>query len=487
MIEFPLLIRLTHFFHFLFLSLLVRSGIEILGGHPKLYWNDDCAPGSEWIRFTKNRMPEDALWTAEEEITPLSPWIALPGRDHLGLGRHWHFASVTGWIACGVVYLALLFGTSEWRRLVPTDWSILPGAWKALETYARLRIPRGGGVFNPLQQLSYFLVVFALAPIQILTGLAMAPALAARFPKLSRALGGHQAARSVHFLCLLAFIVFFLVHVSMVIAHGFGAGMARIVLGGEGRSHSIAVIVGLCGIASVIALNVLATRASLHAPLPTKRLLEIGIDPLLRLLFHHWSSRQDHGLISRYARVNGRPPKNEEYTRLLAAGFEDWRLRIDGLVEHPLSLSLSELRAMPHSSQSTLHVCIQGWSYFATWTGVPISFLLMQVRPKPSARYLVFHSLDEKWERPGHGHYYEVIDVETACRPQVILADEMNGEPLAVEHGAPLRLRVEHQLGYKMAKWIHRIELVEDFRGIGGGRGGWRDDVLDYHLSDAGI
>jgi DMSO/TMAO reductase YedYZ molybdopterin-dependent catalytic subunit len=162
-------------------------------------------------------------------------------------------------------------------------------------------------------------------------------------------------------------------------------------------------------------------------------------------------------------------------------------LHIDGLVESPLCLSLAELHAMPRDTQSTLHVCIQGWTYFADWAGVRVAYLLEKTRPKPAARYLVFHTLDEKWERPGHGNYYEVIDLETARKPQVILAYEMNGVQLPVEHGAPLRLRVEHQLGYKMAKWIHRIELVEDFRAIGKGQGGWRDDVLNYYPSDAGI
>lgn len=142
---------------------------------------------------------------------------------------------------------------------------------------------------------------------------------------------------------------------------------------------------------------------------------------------------------------------------------------------------------MPRETQSTLHVCIQGWSYFASWTGVPIAHLLEQARPGPTARYLVFHTLDEKWERPGNGNYYEVIDLETARAPQVILAYEMNGAPLPVEHGAPLRLRVEHQLGYKMAKWVNRIELVDEFRSIGKGQGGWRDDVLNYYPSGAGI
>jgi DMSO/TMAO reductase YedYZ molybdopterin-dependent catalytic subunit/thiosulfate reductase cytochrome b subunit len=485
--EFSIGVRLTHFFDFLLLSLLVRSGVEILGAHPKLYWRDHCSPGSEWLRFTRKTMPDDRLWTAEDEIQPLSPWLALPGRNNLGLGRHWHFWSAIGWVLCGVVYLATVFATSEWRRLVPTSWSIFPNAWDALLTYSSLRIPAGGDDYNALQQLTYFLLIFGLAPLQILTGLAMSPALAARFPRLCRLLGGRQAARSVHFLGLLAFVLFFVVHVAMVIAHGFGAGMERIVLGSEGRSQPLAVLVGVSGIALVVALNIVATRSSLRRPAVVKQLLELGVDPLKRLMFHHLTSNQDHRRVSPHARVNGRPPKNEAYARSVAGGFEDWRLRIDGLVESPLSLSLAELRAMPRGTQSTLHVCIQGWTYFASWAGVPVAHLLEQARPKPGARYLVFHTVDEKWERPGHGSYYEVIDLQTARAPQVILAYEMNGAPLPVDHGAPLRLRVEHQLGYKMAKWVNRIELVEDFRSVGKGQGGWRDDVLNYYPSDAGI
>lgn len=485
--EFPLEIRLTHFFNFLFLSLLVRSGVEILGAHPKLYWTDHCTPGREWFRLTRKRMRADSPWTAEDEIEPLSSWVALPGRNNLGLGRHWHFWSVTGWTLCGATYLVALFATSEWPRIIPASWTIIPDAWQALRTYTELNIPARGNPYNPLQQLTYFLLIFGLAPIQILTGLAMSPALAGRFPRLFRIFGGRQAARSIHFIGLVAFTGFFVIHVSMVVAHGFGAEMARIVLGGEDRSHSLAVVIGLCGIAFVAALNVIATRSSLGQPARTKRLLELGIDPLRRLIFHHWHSKQSYELASPHLRVNGRPPRNETYVRSLTCGFEDWRLSVDGLVEKTLYLSVADLREMPPSAQSTLHVCIQGWTYFASWTGVRVAHLLHEARPKPAARYLVFHTLDEKWERPGHGYYYEVIDLETALKPQVILAYEMNGAPVPVEHGAPIRLRVEHQLGYKMAKWVNRIELVEDFRGIGSGQGGWRDDVLHYYPSTAGI
>jgi len=108
-------------------------------------------------------------------------------------------------------------------------------------------------------------------------------------------------------------------------------------------------------------------------------------------------------------------------------------------------------------------------------------------QPLPNARFLVFYTLDEKWEKPGHGNYYEVIDLEIAVHPQTILAYEMNHQPLPVPYGAPLRLRVENQLGYKMAKWINRLEFVDSFKYIGKGQGGWRDDVLHYSPSDAGI
>lgn len=484
---FPLWVRLTHLFNFLFITLLIRSGIEILGAHPKLYWHDDALPGSEWLRFTKKQMPKDRAWTAEDEITPISPLMALPGRNNLGLGRHWHFWGVIGWVLTGLVYVILLFATPQWHRLVPTSWDIFSAAWQAIVAYAHFRLPPEGNPFNGIQQLTYFFVILILSPLQILTGIMMSPALAARFPWFPGILGGRQAARSLHFIGLIIFAGFIIGHVSLVVAHGFGLGMAKIVLGGEAHSHAIATAIGLLGIAAVIAFHFWGTRYSLASPFRAKRLLEIGVDPLRRLLFHHWDSRQNYRHVSPYARVNGHPPRNETYQRLAAADFKDWRLELSGLVGKDLSLSLNDLRQMPRQTQTTLHICIQGWTYFAQWAGVPVSALIDLCQPLPNARFLVFHTLDEKWERPGHGYYYEVIDLEIARLSQTILAYEMNGQPLPVPHGAPLRLRVENQLGYKMAKWVNRLEFVESFAQIGKGQGGWRDDVLHYSPADAGI
>jgi sulfoxide reductase catalytic subunit YedY len=532
MSEFPLWLRLTHFFNFLFITLLIRSGIEILGTHPKLYWNDDAFPGSEWFRLGDKRTPEDdarvtveesertpgddralsdgagttlkqpeptterdgSAWTAEDEIVPLPSWLSLPGKDNLGLGRHWHFWAATGWAVTGLFYVVLLFASDQWQRIVPTSWSIFPQAWNALLTYLQLEIPSISG-YNALQQLAYFSVIFILTPIQIVTGLAMSPALAARFPRLSRAIGGRQMARSIHFLGMVAFVLFIIVHVSLVVAHGFGEGMAKIVLGGADQPKALATAIGLGGIGAVIVFHIAATRYSLRYPMKMKKFLEIGIDPLRKFLFHHWKPREDYDYVSGYARANGKPPRNDTYRRLLANDFEDYELTVDGLVENPLTLSLEELRELPRRSQKTRHDCIQGWGYYAQWAGVPVSELIERCEPEPEARYAVFWTLDEKWEYSeegpeedvDNGYYYEVIDMEKAMESQTYLADEMNHEPLPVAHGAPLRLRMESQLGYKMAKWVCRVEFVEDYDAIGQGQGGWRDDVLDYSPADAGL
>jgi DMSO/TMAO reductase YedYZ molybdopterin-dependent catalytic subunit len=149
-------------------------------------------------------------------------------------------------------------------------------------------------------------------------------------------------------------------------------------------------------------------------------------------------------------------------------------------VLHPLSLTLPELRGLAPEHQITQHKCIQGWSYTAAWQGVPLRVLLDRCRPQPAARYILFRTFDEKWEEPGHGEYYNVIDLDLARAPQTLLAYDMNGQPLPTAYGAPLRLRLESQLGYKMVKWIRSMELVSRYDDIGAGYGGWRADRLHY-------
>jgi len=176
-------------------------------------------------------------------------------------------------------------------------------------------------------------------------------------------------------------------------------------------------------------------------------------------------------------------PDDTIYQGLAANGFADYRLEVTGLVDKPLSFSLAELMAMPSRTQVTRHDCVEGWSCIAKWTGVPLGHVLDQAGIKPQARYAVFHCLDtiEKG-LSGDVKYYESIDMVDAHHPQTILAYGMNGQKLPVENGAPLRLRVERQLGYKMAKYVRGIELVDSLSPIALGKGGyWEDRGYEWY------
>ena len=176
-------------------------------------------------------------------------------------------------------------------------------------------------------------------------------------------------------------------------------------------------------------------------------------------------------------RANGtRQPAGAGYAGHAANGFADWRVAVDGLVARPLSLSLSQIRSMPHRTQITRHDCVEGWSAVGKWTGVPLKLLLDQAGLRSSARYLIFHCAD----RYAQADYYESIDLIDAFHPQTILAWGLNGQLLPVANGAPLRLRVERQLGYKHAKYIQRIEAVESLASRGLGKGGYWEDYHDY-------
>lgn len=205
--------------------------------------------------------------------------------------------------------------------------------------------------------------------------------------------------------------------------------------------------------------------------------------------FHQWTQRSlmDRGSLAReyrpdqispLFRANGtRNPNTEEYKALWREGFSNWRLEIDGLVARPLSLSMAQLHAMPHREQITRHDCVEGWSAIGKWRGVPLSLLLKTAGLSTRARFIVFHCAD--FGRPGMP-YYESIDLIDAWHPQTILAFELNNEPLRVANGAPLRLRVERQLGYKQAKYLMRIEAVERLSGIYRGKGGYWEDNAGY-------
>ncbi len=185
--------------------------------------------------------------------------------------------------------------------------------------------------------------------------------------------------------------------------------------------------------------------------------------------------------LSPYFRSNGTSnPDNPEYQALAARNFVDYRLQVGGLVARPRRYSLDELKALPSRTQITRHDCVEGWSAIGKWKGVQLGRILEQVEPLPSARYVVFFCADPM---DGQGaRYYESIDMEDALHAQTLLAYELNGEPLPIRNGAPIRVRIERQLGYKMAKYIMRIELVDRLDDIAGGKGGyWEDRGYEWY------
>jgi DMSO/TMAO reductase YedYZ molybdopterin-dependent catalytic subunit len=176
-------------------------------------------------------------------------------------------------------------------------------------------------------------------------------------------------------------------------------------------------------------------------------------------------------------RSNGtRHPNTPDYNALAANRFVDWRLRVDGLVARPLSLSLAQIQSLPQRAQITRHDCVEGWSAIGKWQGPRLETLLRLAGLRDSARNLVFHCADRLGGQP----YYESIDLVDAFHPQTILAWALNDHLLPVANGAPLRLRVERQLGYKQAKYLMRVEAVASLDGIRGGRGGYWEDSAGY-------
>ncbi len=186
--------------------------------------------------------------------------------------------------------------------------------------------------------------------------------------------------------------------------------------------------------------------------------------------------------LSPFFRSNGTAePDNPQYRALAAGGFADWRLAVDGLVERPTMFSLADLRALPSRTQITRHDCVEGWSAIGKWEGARLRALLDVVRPASAARYLVFHCADPMEENRTQP-YYESIDLDDANHEQTILAYALNDAPLPVRNGAPIRLRVERQLGYKHAKYVMRIELVDSFARMRGGKGGyWEDQGYQWY------
>jgi DMSO/TMAO reductase YedYZ molybdopterin-dependent catalytic subunit/thiosulfate reductase cytochrome b subunit len=476
---FPWWLCLSHWINFFFLVLVIRSGLSILADHPRLYWNRGCARDTEWIRFTPIKIPDNKVWTAKQDARYLSPVIGLPGYRHsVGLARCWHFITVPFFLVNGVIFITMLFITDQWKRLVPMSWSIIPDSWKVFVHYATFNMPvepNGFYHYNALQQISYFAVVFVLAPVAMLSGMAMSPAIENRFHWFPKIFGNRQGARSVHFLVMVAYTGFIIIHVAMVAATGLARNMNHIVASNDSTVSYAGLYGGLAIILFTIAFGFLAHWISWQRP-RSLQYTEAAINGTLWSLTinnlnpHRYFQKKD---ISPFFWVNGKMPDSDEWRNLARNDYKDYKLKISGLVENPVELSLQDLIKLGKEQNITMHHCIQGWTGIAEWGGLPIRNLVELVKPYPSVTTVVFYSFGEGVYG---GVYYDTHSLDNCMKPQSILAWEMNYEPLTEKHGAPLRLRVENQLGYKMVKWIRSIEFLDTYKHSGKGFGGKNED-----------
>ena len=229
------------------------------------------------------------------------------------------------------------------------------------------------------------------------------------------------------------------------------------------------IITGLAATAGVTGLGVAAGLAEKYGLVPPDHGGIYGPGETLtyaaqRLLTRHSLAREfPRSQISKRPLANEIPPFRDDFKRLEAGGFVDWRLRVDGMVGRPASFSLAQLKNHPSQSQITELACEEGWSYIAEWIGVPLSHVLDVVGIRPQAKYVVYFSIDPDW--------WESMDMADVLHPQTFLAYGMNGDDLPVGNGGPLRMRLPRQLGYKSVKFITRLTVTDSMKGFGKGLG----------------
>jgi sulfoxide reductase catalytic subunit YedY len=480
---FPFWLRIVHFLNLLFMLFIIRAGIQILADHPRLETDAGCRPGRERLRLRgpvpPGRMaqePPERAWTAKDDAVSLPRWLGIPGIRHsIGPLVASQLRLPVGPYRRGVLRPAVhhravgAAGAGELERHHQRDLDRHP------VRVAALPANKGWTQYNGLQILAYLVVVFA-APLAFITGLLQAPAIAARFG-LGWGRINRQTARIVHFGVLVIFTGFIFVHTVMVWITGLLLNLNHITTGKNTVSWTgwwlyviwMAIVVAVWWAASPLTLRYprVVQKTGMALIGWAKALLE-NTDP---------RATYPEKAISPFFWPNGTLPASHEYASLRDHEFRDYTLRVDGLVDKPVTLSYEQLKAMPKQEQITQHYCIQGWSGVAKWGGVPMRDILNLVQPTPQARFAVFYSFGVGTDG---GLYYDAHKIEHMRHHLTILAYEMNGAPLNELHGAPLRLRNELELGFKQVKWIHAIEFVESFSLLGAGQGGYNEDHEFY-------
>lgn len=262
---------------FVCIILLIRSGLHILADHPMLYWTDHTRRDNYWLKFGKKKMRKDKLWTAYDEAEHIGHY-ALPGGAHheFGMARNWHFIAAVVWILTGAMYWGYMFTTDAWRRLIPTSWSVFPAARHDLISYLTLHIPPVSAFhpYDALQQLTYAGVAFLLPPLMILTALAMSPAFTNCFPRYTLLFGGRrQAARSLHFIGMLLFMGFSIIHVFMVSLVYFSRNVRLITFGSTHVRLGAALAVFCSTLLFLLVFNIFITYFTLRHRVGVRKIL----------------------------------------------------------------------------------------------------------------------------------------------------------------------------------------------------------------------
>ncbi|MEJ5997790.1 molybdopterin-dependent oxidoreductase [Corynebacterium sp. H130] len=488
--EFPLWLRIEHFVNILFVTLFIRSGIEILGTFPKLHTSIHTPMGGQWAQFTIKQKRKAKYFPVAGEYDDYSPLISLPGHGDLGQGRYWHLISVMCWVSLMVVYWALLLVTGQWRRYWPEDLDTFRQAGSDILHYLAFQVPPAmeGYPFNAVQQLSYGFVILVLPLWMIITGMFQSPAVNNHFPRFSKLVGGRQMIRTYHFWGLLAYLVFIVIHVGMVVLHGYGHEVSKMVFGHADRPQAGAAIFSL-GLVLIVFIHIWATKTSLEKPRTIENLHNLLVRPLTRALLRLPSRQfaytdqeitkaEDH-------RASGMPPSSEQYMAMVCNGYEkDYVLEIGGFVERPMRLTMADLRALADGhSQNTVHHCVQGFSSVGKWDGVPLATLLNLVKPLDGASEVVVHSFQNMTRDDdlyNGAYYFESMPMLEAMQPQSLIAIGYDGDEIPIKNGAPMRLRLETSTGFRSAKWLDRIEVVNRFDIVGNGKGGFFEDTGSY-------
>lgn len=459
-------VRATHWISTLCFFALLLSGVEIVISHPRFYWGEEGNVLTPLLFTLPIPASRSSVVTGYEFVLP----------DQNGWSRYLHFQAA--WIAVltGLLYIASsLFKRHFRNHLLPARSDLTWGTIsRVFVNHLRFRRPSEAEAwsYNVLQRLAYLFVVFVLFPLMIWTGLAMSPAIASAFPLTVTVLGGQQSARTIHFFGSLSLVLFLLVHILMVRRAGFGNRTRTMITGrvdtqrggvaSSNFSRRKVITQGLAAAAGLSGLVEAARVADRHGLIPPDHGGIYGFGETLtyasqRLLTRHALAREfPRNRISKTPFANGKLPEGEEFERLRAGGFADWRLVVDGMVARPASFSLAELRTYPSGSQITHLACEEGWSFIAEWIGVPLFHILNAVRILPHAAYVVYFSIQRDW--------WDSIDMADAFHPQTFVTYGMNGGELSVAHGGPLRLRVPRQLGYKSVKYINRLTITDSLK-----------------------